>query len=535
MSLPLLLVALSILPSYLAAIPPNIIITLGHGVGYGDIGANNPYTTSTLNIDDLIEQGLNYKDFYLSGTNPSASMAALLTGRAAPWTGVTKWFGGYSVAGLPLTERTIADYLKQAGYTTGYFGVWDLGHTEGYLPTDRGFDYFYGAPYTRDDGCVIADTPSKDSVCNKDRGLPLFENGVVVQQPARFANFTNDAVMRKIRRFVGDAFMAKQPFFLIVSPFAVNLPKISDAIPTREMVLGDFDSLVGKTEDLLVSHGLEYTTVRMFSSKRGPIASMCDRSGSVGPFLGLWQPTNYKGTAPTAGTTWEGGVRVPFGIVYPGVVNPKTTTDRLTSVLDILPTIATLANLTLPSDRLFDGRSISEDWSSEKRNFTSSSTRDSLAFFSEGTTKITAIRKFNDKVYWRTSGEKGCNNATSPELGEVEHQYPLAFDLLGDKAEFNNLTYNYFKLRLYEECLTAFNRYYNSSGVLRSVADYSESDSALVCCGRGKCECSPDSAPYRGSGVLDSLQLLFASNQAAAPSSKQQINIPPPADSYGST
>ncbi|XP_042772445.1 arylsulfatase G isoform X9 [Panthera leo] len=136
---------------------PNFVIILADDMGWGDLGANWAETKDTANLDEMAAEGMRFVDFHAAASTCSPSRASLLTGRLGLRNGVTHNFAVTSVGGLPLNETTLAEVLRQAGYVTGMIGKWHLGHHGSYHPNFRGFDYYFGIPYSHDMGCT--DTP----------------------------------------------------------------------------------------------------------------------------------------------------------------------------------------------------------------------------------------------------------------------------------------------------------------------------------------------------------------------------------------
>uniref|UniRef100_A0AAV2LFU8 Sulfatase N-terminal domain-containing protein n=1 Tax=Knipowitschia caucasica TaxID=637954 RepID=A0AAV2LFU8_KNICA len=142
---------------------PNFIIILADDIGWGDLDANlNPEVrkNNTPNLNWMAQQGLRFTDFHSPASTCSPSRAALLTGRYGLRNGVTHNFAVNSVAGLPLSEVTFPQLLQAAGYHTAMIGKWHLGHNRPYSPTNRGFSYYLGVPYSNDMGCT--DSPGYD-------------------------------------------------------------------------------------------------------------------------------------------------------------------------------------------------------------------------------------------------------------------------------------------------------------------------------------------------------------------------------------
>lgn len=198
---------------------PNFLVILADDLGWGDLGANWAETKETPNLDELAAEGTRFVDFHSAASTCSPSRASLLTGRLGARNGVTHNFAVTSAGGLPLNETTLAEVLRAAGYSTGAIGKWHLGHHGRHHPTARGFDYYFGIPYSHDMGCTDtpgynvppcppcprhgAATSATDKECYTDVALPLLENLTIVQQPVDLSSLTEryaEAAARFIRR-----------------------------------------------------------------------------------------------------------------------------------------------------------------------------------------------------------------------------------------------------------------------------------------------------------------------------------------------
>ncbi|XP_075436229.1 arylsulfatase G isoform X2 [Ascaphus truei] len=357
---------------------PNFIVILADDIGWGDLGANWAAATSTNtpNLDKMALDGMRFEDFHSAASTCSPSRASLLTGRLGIRNGVTHNFAVTSTGGLPLNETTLAEVLKRVGYTTGLIGKWHLGHHDEFHPNFRGFDYYYGIPYSNDMGCT--DTPgynippcpacplrpetprSARGACYTDLALPLLENSAIVEQPVNLSSLP-ERYTQKAARFIEEASASGQPFFLYVALAHMHVPLSSHPVSSRhgpyEDSLREMDDLVGSIK-AKVDSAVPRDTLIWFTGDNGPWAQKCEFAGSVGPFLGAWQTAQGGSSAKL--TTWEAGHRVPAIAYWPERVPGNVTTPALLSVLDIFPTLVFLANATLPENRRFDGKDVSE-------------------------------------------------------------------------------------------------------------------------------------------------------------------------------
>ncbi|NXY51235.1 ARSG Arylsulfatase, partial [Ceuthmochares aereus] len=271
--LPVVVAGLLALPA--AYGQPNFIVILADDVGWGDLGANWAETKETPHLDELAAQGMRFVDFHSAASTCSPSRASLLTGRLGARNGVTHNFAITSVGGLPLNETTLAEVLREAGYSTGAIGKWHLGHHGHHHPSFRGFDYYFGIPYSNDMGCT--DTPGynlppcpscprhgvaarknrKD--CYTEVALPLFENVTIVQQPVNLSSLAA-LYAEEASRFIQRASDSGRPFFLYLAlahmhvPLEVPLPDTSDR-GIYGASLSEMDALVGQIKRVADSHG----------------------------------------------------------------------------------------------------------------------------------------------------------------------------------------------------------------------------------------------------------------------------------------
>ncbi|MBH0111325.1 sulfatase-like hydrolase/transferase, partial [Salinibacterium sp. NG22] len=134
---------------------PNIVFILADDLGYGDLGCFGAVAIKTPNIDRLAQEGIKFTNFYSASSICSPSRAALLTGRYPQRMGINNVFFPDSFTGMPQSEITIAELLKEKNYKTGIIGKWHLGHRERFLPLQQGFDHYFGIPYSNDMSSVV--------------------------------------------------------------------------------------------------------------------------------------------------------------------------------------------------------------------------------------------------------------------------------------------------------------------------------------------------------------------------------------------
>ncbi|MEO7144513.1 MAG: sulfatase [Bryobacteraceae bacterium] len=325
--------------------PPNFVFILLDDLGYGDLSCYGGNIHSP-NIDRMAGEGIRFTHFYSANPVCSPSRAALMTGRYPTRVGVPRVLFPKDPGGLDLSERTMANVLKDKGYKTMCIGKWHLGRPDKYLPTNRGFDEYFGIPYSNDM------TPR-----------PLMHNTSVIEEPAKLETLTaryTEHALQFIER------SKDSPFYLYMPHTFPHIPLAASARfrgKSTEGVYGDvvteLDWSVGQVLGALKQHRLESNTLVMFSSDNGPWFQ-----GSPGKLRGR------------KGSTYEGGVREPFIARFPGRIPAGQVTDNIGSMMDVFPTVARLTGAALPPKPL-DGIDIWPLLSGAKHSME----RDALLYF----------------------------------------------------------------------------------------------------------------------------------------------------------
>ncbi|XP_049669501.1 arylsulfatase G isoform X2 [Accipiter gentilis] len=478
---------------------PNFIVILADDVGWGDLGANWAETKETPHLDELAAEGTRFVDFHSAASTCSPSRASLLTGRLGARNGVTHNFAVTSVGGLPLNETTLAEVLREAGYSTGAIGKWHLGHHGPHHPSFRGFDYYFGIPYSHDMGCtdtpgynlppcppcprhgVAARVARKD--CYTEIALPLLENVTIIQQPVNLSSLAARYV-EEAARFIQRASDSGHPFFLYLALAHMHVPLGVPPLPPPASgrgiygaSLSEMDALVGRIKQVADSHG-KGNTLLWFAGDNGPWAQKCELAGRLGPFVGAWQ--RRRGGSSAKQTTWEGGHRVPALVYWPGRIPAKRTSHALLSTLDIFPTLVALAGAELPPNRRFDGLDVSPvlfGWSDVGHKVLLHP--NSGAAGKDG--EIETLRLAQYKAFYTTGGAMACDGSIGPA---EHHQPPLIFNLARDIQEQEPLDV---ASREYQAVLPAISRAYaqaleDIATDNVSVADYSKDPAATPCC-----------------------------------------------------
>ncbi|XP_053563672.1 arylsulfatase G [Bombina bombina] len=475
---------------------PNFIVILADDIGWGDLGANWPAALQrTPYLDKMASAGIRFVDFHSAASVCSPSRASLLTGRLGIRNGVTHNFAVTSIGGLPLNETTLAEVLQQSGYRTGIIGKWHLGHHGKFHPNFRGFDYYYGIPYSNDMGCtddpgyniptcpscpLASKTPKRyDKGCYTDIALPLMENTVIMEQPVNLSVLPL-RYAQKAAQFIKSARGHGRPFFLYLALAHMHVPLPNRTFVPRgpyEDTLQEMDNLVGIIRSE-VDQDLNKNTLIWFTGDNGPWAEKCEFAGSVGPFVGAWQVA--QGGSSAKQTTWEGGHRVPTIAYWPGKIPRNITSSAILSSLDIFPTLLSLANASLPVNRLFDGKDISGillGQSEEGHKVLYHPNSGAAGKFGN----IEAIRLEQYKAFYTTGGALACDGTIGREQ---HHRPPLVFNLDQDIQEQKPLD---IKSEEYKTLLPKLTKALEDflSDIAKdnvSIADYSHESSAVLCC-----------------------------------------------------
>src|SRR5690606_28629923 len=339
-------VALMVVPACAQVAPiqkPNIVIIFTDDQGYQDVGAFGSPDIRTPNLDRMAAEGVKFTNFHVAQAVCSASRAALLTGCYSNRIGIHRALDHRAKHGLHPDEMTIAEVLKPLGYHTAAIGKWHLGHHTPFLPTRQGFDEFFGLPYSNDMW------PHHPENKNYYPPLPLYKNERVVdtvhKQDLLTTHYTERAV-DFIKRH------EDEPFFLYLAHSMPHVPlAVSDKFKGRSErglygdVIMELDWSVGRVLETLKQYGLDERTLVIFASDNGPWLSYGGHSGEATPLR------------EGKGTSWEGGIRVPCIMRWPGQLPAGGVQAEPAMTIDVLPTLAWLTGAELPG-RHIDGLDI---------------------------------------------------------------------------------------------------------------------------------------------------------------------------------
>lgn len=423
---------------------PNIIIVFVDDSGYADYSHTGSPTIHTPNITKMVHEGLNFPQFYCASPACSASRYALLTGRNPARSGFGTWVlnPNHSKYIHP-NEITIAEGLKNRGYTTGMFGKWHLGNpnsnngfTPNTLPLAHGFDVYEGTTVSHDYGTShLIKGPS--SANNPTTGYESIEPNVL----------GNVSVMQGLTKRYTDRAVdfinthKASPFFLYIAPNMPHLPVYSSADFQGKSLRGplgdcieEIDYSVGRIREAVETANIANNTLIIYTSDNGPwirFANTANHSNYGEARLHIGSALPFR---DGKGSTWEGGVRVPGVFYWPGTITPASVERTPASTMDILPTVFALAGEALPTGRTLDGRDIRPFFNPSL--FTASVPDFSFIYTGSPNNRVYGARKGPWKIHTRLYSQTGNNygfsaSTTNPLLFDVEQDLGERFDVSG--------------------------------------------------------------------------------------------------------
>jgi arylsulfatase len=413
--------------------PPNVVVILADDLGYGDLGCYGAAGLETPNLDRMAAEGMRFTSFYVPQAVCSASRAALLTGCYPNRISLLHALMPQAENGIHPDEETIAELLRERGYACGVFGKWHLGHHPEFLPLRHGFDEYFGLPYSNDmwpvgyDGVPVAPDDPKA----RHPYPPLIDGETKAGEVRTLADqdkltglYTGRAV-----RFIEKN--KRRPFFLYVPHSMVHVPLGASAEFRGRSgrglygdVVMELDASVGRILGALKKAGVDRETIVVFLSDNGPWLNFGNHAGTAGPLR------------EGKGTEWEGGVRVPCVVRWPGRVRPGSVCGDMAASMDILPTVAAAAGARLPA-RTIDGLDLLPLLLGEA----SASPRQELYYYYG--TELHAVRRGRWKLhvphgYPSYEGQEPGNDGFPGPTVRRETGYAL-YDLEGDVGERTNL------------------------------------------------------------------------------------------------
>jgi len=403
---------------------PNVVLIFADDMGYGDLGCFGHPTIATPNLDRMAAEGMKFTQFHTASSVCTPSRAGLLTGRLPIRSGLTRVFIPQSEGGIPGEEITIAELLKDVGYTSACIGKWHLGRPDEYLPLNHGFDYYFGVPYSND---MSPGTQPNNPLFAEQPPTPLIRNFTVTnpdkEPDQRYLTkwYTEEAI-KFMQDSVGDR---KKPFFLYLAHTMPHVPLFASGKfegKSRRGLYGDvveeLDWSCGEVLKAVKKLGIEDNTLVIFTSDNGPWLGKQLAGGSAGLF--------YEGKV----STWQGGYEVPAIARWPGKVPAGVTNQSFATTMDLFVTFAKLAGAKAPRDRPIDGRDISS------LLFENASDREAEMFYYFGD-ELWAVRKGPWKIHVKTTSPASVS--TWGDWPIEEHDPPLLFNVEHDPSEKYNV------------------------------------------------------------------------------------------------
>jgi arylsulfatase len=432
----------------LAQDKPNIVLVFMDNFGWGEPGFNGGGIirgAATPRLDQIAAEGLRLTNFNVE-VQCTPSRSALMTGRYAIRSGNGTVPLGEGVYGLVQWEVTMAEMLSDVGYATGMFGKWHLGRTKGRFPTDQGFDEWYGIPNSTDESTYsslpgfaesgVAETyvmeGRKGSAPRKVRPYRI------EYRPLIDRDLTDRAISFMKRQASSD-----KPFFVYLPYTATHFP----TMPHPEFegksgnglwgdLLMQIDSYVGELLDTVDDLGIAKETIFIFTADNGPESLSSGETsltvetaihgetsltvetaihGSAGP----WRSTLFSG--------YEGALRVPFAVRWPGKIKAGRESDEIVHAMDLFPTLARIAGSKVPDDRVIDGIEMSEFLLGKR----SKSGREGFVVYMGN--DVFGIKWRNWKLHFKE--QKGWNGVLR------EYTMPRIYNLMNDPRENDNVLF----------------------------------------------------------------------------------------------
>jgi len=324
---------------------PNIVLIVADDLGYGDLGCYGHQRIQTPNLDRFAAGGLRLTSCYAAAANCSPARAGLMTGRTPFRAGIFNWIPMHSPMHLRRSEITVAKLLQQAGYDTGHVGKW---HLNGQFnrpgqpqPDEHGFAHWFST--------------QNNALPNHRNPHNFVRNG----KPAgRLEGYSAELVAAEAIRWLQDVRDRRRPFFLFVcfhephepiasaERFTKLYPSDDPSLSAHHGNITQMDHAFGRIVDALERLELRDSTLMFFTSDNGPARTSIHPHGSAGPLRGK------------KGYLYEGGIRVPGILQWPGRIRPGSVSDVPVSGVDLLPTACEIAGIEPPGELALDGTSL---------------------------------------------------------------------------------------------------------------------------------------------------------------------------------
>jgi len=399
---------------------PNIVLVLADNLGWGELGCYGGGAlrgAPTPRIDALAREGTQFLNFNVeSDCVPTRS--ALMTGRHPIRTGALQSVPAGLPQGIVPWEVTLAEVLSRAGYATAMYGKWHLGDIEGRYPKDRGFDEWYGIPRTTNESMFTEQVGFDETVVD----IPHVMEGLRGQTAEKREPYDlemrrriDEELTRRSCDFIRRKAPTDQPFFLYVPLTQLHYP----TIPHREFIgmtrkgdfadsLAEMDHRVGQILDTVDELGVREDTVFIFASDNGPEFRRPWRGTA-----GMWTGTYH--------TAMEGALRVPLIVRWPGRVPATRVTNEIVHVVDLFPTLASMAGAEIPADRPMDGIDQTRFLCGEQE----ASSREGFLYYIKSELRAAKWRDWKMHFVWEVE----------PNAGPIHLETPYVFNIVQDPKE----------------------------------------------------------------------------------------------------
>ncbi|HCR30159.1 MAG TPA: arylsulfatase [Opitutae bacterium] len=319
---------------------PNFIVLFADDMGYGDLSSYGHPTTRTPQLDRMAAEGVRLTSFYCGAPVCSPSRAALLTGRYPIHAGMPRNTGPGSDVHLPKGQTLIPQLLKPVGYETMAVGKWHLGHqNDDVMPTGRGFDDFFGLPYSNDMIKPWVQT---------DRPMYLYKGTTELEEVGHDQHYLTVRYTEAAVSFIQNSAKNRKPFFLYLAYSMPHLPVMTMHERSGRSAGGHYGDVIetidwsaGRILQELDELGIDKSTLVVFTSDNGPWHNLPDRMLQAGNER--WHTGNAGLLRGAKGSTYEGGLRVPGIFRWPSVIPKGRVSSEMASTIDLLPTIAAAA------------------------------------------------------------------------------------------------------------------------------------------------------------------------------------------------
>ena len=336
------------------ATQPNVVLIITDDMGWADLGSYGATDIRTPNLDRLAVEGLKLTDFYANGVTCSPTRAALISGRYQQRYGIEAPLPNAARAGeqgLRATGHSLPQLLKNRGYATALIGKWHLGYGEDRSPNAHGFDYFFGLKsgyhdyYTHQDG----------------EGQPdLWENDRAIES----AGYTTDLVTQRAARFIEEH--AREPFFIDVAYTAPHWPY---QVPDNPSVAPDHARHVMPHEPATSTRAEYVAMVEHLDRQIGELLGVIERAGVAGDTIVIFTNDNggewLSSSGPLFGRKWtvfEGGIRVPAIVRWPGRIPAGSVSDQVGITMDLTASILAVTGAAVPAETKLEGLDLFPVW-----------------------------------------------------------------------------------------------------------------------------------------------------------------------------